>query len=61
MKEREYIKATNRVKISMAMAILRDVLLGDDCGVTGKELREIMQPLSLLETQLFGEIEIEED
>lgn len=61
MKERDYIRATNRVKISMARAILRDVLAGDDYGITANELARITRPLAEAETKLFSSYEILED
>jgi hypothetical protein len=62
MKEAEYIKATNRVKISMALTILRNVLPGQgiEYGIDSNELTQIIQPLSKAEEKLFSLIEIEE-
>ena len=62
MKESEYIKATNRVKISMALAILKDVLPCDSgkYGVTANELVKITRPLRELEEKLFSIIDISE-
>ncbi len=59
MTEYEYIKATNRVKVSAALTILRDVLAGDDCGITDDELKSIVKPLRDIETKLFSSFEIQ--
>jgi hypothetical protein len=62
MKESEYIKATNRVKISLALTILRDVLPSEDdeYGITDNELAAIRRPLAQAEEKLFSLIETEE-
>lgn len=60
MTETEYITATNRLKITLAIAILRDVLPGFD-GVTTKEnMPPIMRQLIEMEGALFGKIKIQE-
>ena len=63
MTEIEYIKATNRVKISLALNILHDVLASkdDEYGITTKELVAIKQLLSKSEEKLFSMIEISEE
>ena len=53
MKEEDYVKATNRVKVSTALTIMRDVLPGDDGGISDREHSEIVSVLSKLETKLF--------
>lgn len=59
MTETEYITATNRVKITLAIAMLRDVLPGFD-GVTTKEnMPPIMRQLIEMEGALFGKIKIQ--
>ena len=60
MKEAEYIKTTNRVKVSMALTIMRDVLPGEDWGITPDELSEITRRLCSSEEKLFSLIEITE-
>ena len=60
MKESEYIKATNRVKVSMALTILRDVLPGDGCGVTANEVSQVKVKLRDMETKLFTSYGCEE-
>jgi len=61
MKESEYISATNRVKVTMALSILRDVVPGADYGVTTKELTEVSTKLSIVEQKLFSSYNCEED
>lgn len=60
MTEIEYLRATNRVKVSMAREILRDVLPGDDYGITDDELVEIQRLLSQAEDKLFASYKLEE-
>lgn len=60
MTEKQYIIATNRVKVSLALQILRDVFPGDEYGITATELSHIRRSLSLIETRLFGATKIEE-
>ncbi len=59
MTESEYLMATNRVKVSMALAILRDVL--PDYGISSHDYGEIMSRLKHAETQLFGSYKLQED
>ena len=61
MTEREYIIATNRVKISIAKDVVRDVLPGELWGVSDKEMGDVMQILCEVEERLFGLIETKED
>lgn len=58
MTEIEYIKATNRVKVSMALIILRDVLPGEDYMVGKEEFREILSRLQAIEERLFASLTI---
>ena len=53
MKESEYICATNRVKVSAALRILRSVLPGDEYGISDIELGEIVSRLVQAEDKLF--------
>jgi len=58
MTEDEYLKATNRVKISAALNILRDVLGG--YGISNLELLAICKLLAEAETKLFSSYKLEE-
>ncbi len=58
MEEEDYIKATNRVKVSIAVGLLRDVLAGDKYGITEFELSEITIRLGVAEERLFSSYEI---
>ena len=60
MTEEDYIKATNRVKISAALVIVRDVLAGDDCGISETEHEAIVKLLREAEVKLFKSFEVEE-
>ena len=60
MTEQEYIKATNRVKVSAALTILRDVLPGDGNGVPEKEFGQLKYKLRELEERLFSSYELQE-
>ncbi len=60
MTEQDYIKATNRVKISAALVICRDVLGGDEYGISEQEMQEIKCLLSNAEAKLFASFELEE-
>jgi hypothetical protein len=61
MTERDYIKATNRVKVSMALMIMRDVLPGEHYGITESEASSIKRLLCEAEEKLFSLVEIKED
>ena len=64
MKERDYIIATNRAKITMALGILRDVLPANNVqeyGVMCNEISQIKASLSRMESRLFSMIEIAEE
>lgn len=54
MIESEYIKVTNRVKISMALTILRDIVSGPEYGITCAELADVAGKLADIETRLFS-------
>ena len=60
MDERDYLRATNRAKVSMALGILNDVLPGDEYGITPAQLSKIKVPLRDLEVQLFCSYEVKE-
>lgn len=59
MTEEDYIKATNRVKISAALVIVRDVLAGDDYGVSEADHAGIVKLLRDAEVKLFKSFELE--
>lgn len=59
MTEAEYIKATNRAKVSMALTIMRDVLPGEDYGVSEVEATGVKVRLKALEERLLGCVDIE--
>lgn len=61
MKESEYIKATNRVKITAAIDILRSVLPGEKYGILRKDLAVITSRLIKEESKLFESYSCEED
>lgn len=54
MDEKTYLKATNRVKISAALNIIRDVLPGEDFGISDAERSKIISGLQTLEENLFA-------
>jgi len=54
MKESEYIRATNRVKLSMALRILGDVSPGEHYGITDKILSELRKSLAEAEQKLLA-------
>lgn len=58
MTEQDYIKATNRVKVSAALTILRDVLPGDDYGVSDMLMKGIIVELTGIEMDLFASFEL---
>ncbi len=60
MNETDYIRATNRVKVSAALHMLRDVLPGDGFGISANELGRITRPLREAEERLFASYELEE-
>jgi len=59
MTEIEYIIATNRVKVSTALSIMRDVLAGEEYGISKKDCREITSRLSAAQDRLFASVEID--
>ena len=60
MTEQEYINATNRVKVSAALVILRDVLIIKDTPVACKEFSDIRRHLREIEEKLYDSIKLEE-
>ena len=61
MKNSEYIKATNRVKISIALTIIRDVLPGDDYGISEEYHALVISNLMAAEKRLFAAFECDSD
>ncbi|MCK5714289.1 MAG: hypothetical protein KAI25_16320 [Hyphomicrobiaceae bacterium] len=59
MTERDYIKATNRVKVTAALHILREVLPGRGYGITEAKLDSMLKRLSDAEQKLFQSFELE--
>ena len=53
MTEREYIRATNRVKVTNALQIMRDVMPGDEYGISEVQKSEITRRLADAENRLF--------
>jgi len=60
MTEQEYINATNRVKVSAALTILRDVLVFKDTPVACNEFSRIRSDLREIEEKLFASYKLEE-
>ena len=59
MTEADYLCATNRVKVSAATALIRDVLPGDDWGISDSEHAAILRLLYEAEERLFASVNIE--
>lgn len=57
--EDDYIRSTNRVKVSLALTILRDVLPGNDYGISEAEELKIIGLLSQAQDKLFASYEVE--
>ena len=49
----EYVIATNRVKVSMALHAMRDTISGDNFGVSDHERTAIVATLYRIEDRLF--------
>ena len=60
MTETEYIIATNRVKVSMAIHAMRDTLAGDGYGIEDADRADVLNKLYSLEERLFGLIKTSE-
>ena len=59
--ENEYIRFTNRTKVSTALTIMRDVLPGDDWGITEETHQQIVNLLREAELRLFDSYIIDEN
>lgn len=53
MREAEYIRVANRIKISLALTILRDVLAGKEFGICDESLDDLVTQLRDHEIALF--------
>lgn len=60
MRETDYIVATNRVKVSMAIHALRDTLAGDSYGIEDSEKTDVLNKLYSLEERLFALVKTSE-
>ena len=62
MRESEYIKVSNRVNISAALELLRDVNTSDkdDYGINPSQLSEVLEVLRAAESKLFDLIVVED-
>lgn len=58
MTEDEYVIATNRVRITLAIGLLRDTLPGENFGVDDTDRSDIMVKLCAMEEKLFSMIDI---
>jgi len=58
--EQDYLKATNRAKISAAIMILRDMLPGEKYGISTDEYGSFMGPLLDAQEKLFKSYEVTE-
>jgi len=59
MKESEYLDLSNRVRISTALRILRDVVILDDRSKQNQSLKKAMTILVKMETKLFRVVRTE--
>ena len=59
MTENEYLCATNRVKVSAALVIMRDVLPGPGWGISEQDHQKIIGLLRDAEINLFASFELE--
>jgi hypothetical protein len=61
MKEGEYVRIGNLIKLRNATAILRNILSGEEWGVPQKEFSKAYRLLSNMEDNLRKMIKMEED
>ena len=61
MNEQDYIKAGNRIKVSMALTIIRDILPGEEYGISKKEHIVLKGHLRNAEVKLFDSFELKDD
>jgi hypothetical protein len=60
MTENDYLKVTNRTRVSIALKILRDVMPGENYGISDEECSEIIKKLTDIEDRLFALCKINE-
>jgi hypothetical protein len=60
MTEIEYIRATNSVKVSLALHAISDVHAGDDYGISEEERLDITTRLSQAQEKLLAAIKVTE-
>jgi len=60
MTEQEYINATNRVKVSAALTLLRDVLVMKDSVLYTSEFAEVKSELVRIEQALWSTFSLKE-
>lgn len=58
MNENDYIKATNKVKISLALNIMREILDCDDCGISDDDYEKIISLLVEAENKIYLSFDI---
>jgi hypothetical protein len=56
MTEEEYIIATNRVRITMAIRLIGETTTGDEFGVSIGQKHSLTDTLHTIETRLFKKI-----
>jgi len=59
VKEDDYIIATNRVKVTEAINLLRETLSGEKWGISDKAKSDMIGKLCAIEDKLFSMIEID--
>jgi len=60
MKEREYINASNRVRVSLLCHIARELIPENCTAINKEEHRTVCEILANWETKLFESINVEE-
>ena len=60
MTEKEYIQLSNRIKLTTALGILRDILPGEDCGIRIDDINKATAILRKAEEKLFSMVEASE-
>lgn len=61
MNERDYIRATNRVKVSIALNVIHDVLSGDEYGISDDDIMQIRMLLAEAQAKLFKSYNVSTD
>lgn len=59
MTETEHIKATNRVRVSAALTIMRNILPGEEYGIDEEKYNEIVKLMRAAEVELYGSYSVE--